>query len=91
MTPNLAPYAKAVVAALVAGLTSLGTALTDGKVSASELVSVALAFLLGLGIVYAAPKNADAPARNEDGNVDPGSLALGVVLGFIAAVLYLNR
>lgn len=57
---RLAPYAKAVAGGLAAGLAALGTALSDGAVSPAEWVAVASAFLAGTGIVYAAPKNAEA-------------------------------
>lgn len=53
-------YAKALLAALIAALTALGTALTDGGVSPSEWVAVALAFFVALGAVYSVP---NAPAE----------------------------
>ena len=43
---SIAPYAKAVVAALVAGLTALGTALADGNVEPVEWTGVIVAFLV---------------------------------------------
>lgn len=89
MIPQLAPYAKAVVGALVAGLTSLGTALTDGSVNASEWVSVALAFLLGLGIVYAAPKNAPKTPRNDHGFIDRGILYVLAAVALTLCILAL--
>ncbi|WP_422733989.1 hypothetical protein ACN26Y_29820 [Micromonospora sp. WMMD558] len=49
------PYAKAVVAALLAGLGALGTALVDNTVTPAEWVTVAGATLAGLGVVYAVP------------------------------------
>ena len=52
---NIAPYAKAIVAALVAGLTVLGTALTDDVVTTAEWVGVAIAVLGGGGLTYAVP------------------------------------
>lgn len=52
---NIAPYAKAVLAAVIAALTALGTALTDETISSSEWVAVALAFFVALGAVYAVP------------------------------------
>jgi hypothetical protein len=48
-------YAKAICAALVAGLTALGTALTDGGVSPSEMTVVAVAFLTAFSVVWAIP------------------------------------
>ena len=52
---NLKPYAKAIVAGLIAGLGVLGTALVDNQVSPAEWVAVAGATLAGLGVVYAVP------------------------------------
>ncbi len=49
------PYAKALVAAGLAGLGALGTALVDNQVSSAEWVGVASATLAGLGLVYAVP------------------------------------
>lgn len=60
---NLAPYAKAVVGAVVAGLGVLLTALDDDAVSASEWVAVAIATLTALAAVWAVPNRpADPPA-----------------------------
>ena len=52
---KLKPYAKAIVAALVAALAVLGTALTDDVITPAEWVLVASSFLGGLGITYAVP------------------------------------
>ncbi|MFG2165503.1 hypothetical protein [Micromonospora chersina] len=52
---NWKPYAKSIIGGLVAGLTALGTALTDNQVTTSEWVGVAIAALAALGIVYAVP------------------------------------
>ena len=52
---TLTPYAKALIGALIAGLTAIGTALTDGGVSPAEWVAAAVAFLVALGGVYAIP------------------------------------
>lgn len=51
-------YAKAVVAAIIAGLTALLPALDDSAVSAKEWVVVAVATLGALGITYAVPNKA---------------------------------
>lgn len=48
-------YAKAIVGALVAGLTAYGTALADGAVVPGEWVGVAVATLGALGAVWAVP------------------------------------
>jgi hypothetical protein len=55
MMSHLVLYAKAVTAALVAGLTALLTALDDDAVSSSEWVTVAIATLTGLAAVWAVP------------------------------------
>jgi EamA domain-containing membrane protein RarD len=51
----ISQYAKAVVGALVAGLTALGTALLDEAVTPAEWVAVAVAALTALGVVWAVP------------------------------------
>ena len=48
-------YAKAIVSGLIAGLSTLATGLADGALTAQEIIYAAIAFLLGLGIVYAVP------------------------------------
>ncbi|KXK61947.1 hypothetical protein AWW66_10930 [Micromonospora rosaria] len=53
-------YAKAITGAAVAGLTALGTALTDGQVTPAEWVGVAIATLGALGAIWAVP---NAPAE----------------------------
>lgn len=57
----IAPYAKAVTAALVAGLGALATALDDSAVSAQEGVTVAIALLVALGAVWAVPNRPSEP------------------------------
>jgi hypothetical protein len=54
-----AQMAKALVGALIAGLTALGTALADGEVTQGEWVGVAVAALGVLGAVFATPNAAD--------------------------------
>lgn len=53
MNPKL--YRKAIVAALIAGLGVLGTAVLDGTVTPVEWVAIATATLAGLGITYQVP------------------------------------
>jgi hypothetical protein len=48
-------YAKEIAGGVVAGLSSLITALGDNALSYQEIATVALAFVLGLGIVAAVP------------------------------------
>lgn len=61
---NVAPYLKALVAALVAGLSSLSAFLVNdtalGDITAGQWVAVAIAFLVALGAVFAVP-NAPQP------------------------------
>ena len=69
---KIAPYAKALVGAAVAGLGALGTALTDSHVSAQEWVAVASATLVALGVVFGVP-NADPAGEHQDESVQPPS------------------
>lgn len=62
---KIAPYAKAVTAAVIAGLTALVTALDDGSVTAQEGVIIAIALLTALGAVWAIP-NAEPVSGNTD-------------------------
>ena len=48
-------YLKAIVSALVAGLTAIVTGLGDNVLSAQEYVTAVIAFLVALGAVYAVP------------------------------------
>lgn len=50
-------YAKAVAAAVAAALAALVTALTDQAVTPAEWASIALAGIIGSGLVAAAPRN----------------------------------
>lgn len=64
---KFAPYAKSIVAFLLAGLTALGTALTDGSVTTQEWVAVAIASLATTGAVFAVPNTpAVVDPLNED-------------------------
>lgn len=49
------PYLKAVAGAAAAGLTALGTALTDGTVTPAEWCAVGVAVLTTGGAVYRTP------------------------------------
>ena len=66
----MSSYLKAIVGALVAGLGSLYTALTDGGVSAQEWVAVAIATLVALGTVWGVP-NLDPKAKRQNESVQP--------------------
>lgn len=52
---KLAPYAKALIGAAVAGLGSAAVALNDGHVTAGEWVAIASASLVTLGAVFGVP------------------------------------
>lgn len=67
---SIAPYAKAVIGALVAGLASLQQALDDGTLSAQEWTGVAIATLSGLALIWAIP-NKDPEAAHQDESVQP--------------------
>lgn len=78
---TIAPYAKAIIGALVAALGALGAALTpdaSGLVSVSEgeWVAIVTALLVGLLAVFATP-NRDPEAEHQDESVQPPSASLG--------------
>lgn len=58
---KIAPYAKAIIGALVAGLGALGVALEDGSISSQEYVTIAAAFLVALGAIFIVPNAPPAP------------------------------
>ena len=47
--------AKAVVAAVMAGLTALSTGLTDGKLTTTEIVAAVVALLVSYGATWTVP------------------------------------
>lgn len=56
---NVASYAKAIIAAVIAALSSLSAYLVNdtslGDITAGQWVAVAIAFLVALGAVFAVP------------------------------------
>ena len=52
---SIAPYAKALIGAVVAGLASAQQALDDGVISSAEGVGIAIATLTALALVWAIP------------------------------------
>ncbi len=58
-------FAKAIVGGLIAGLSALAGAVGDG-VSAEEWITVAVATLAGLGIVYRTPNAHRRPRAVKD-------------------------
>ena len=75
---KIAPYAKALTGALIAGLASLQQSLDDSTVSAQEWTGIAIATLSGLALVWAIP-NRDPEAEHQDESVQPpdGGLLYG--------------
>jgi hypothetical protein len=55
MVPYLKTIMKAIVGALVTGLTALVVALDDGEISQQEWLKAAIAFLSALIVVWAVP------------------------------------
>lgn len=62
----MSKYAKAIIAALIAGLGILGEGLTDGSLSGQEWIAAAVAALVALGGVYLVP-NKSTTARQSAG------------------------
>ena len=67
---KIAPYAKAIIGALVAALASLQQALDDNGVSAQEWTAIAIAFLTAAVLVFAVP-NKDPEAEHQSESVQP--------------------
>lgn len=60
MKDALAPFSKAIAGAFGTIVVSLGTAMSDGNLTGSEvIVAVGAGLVIGGGLVYAAPKNAE--------------------------------
>lgn len=74
-------YAKAVIAALVAGLGALQLALDDNVITGTEWVKVAVAVLAAAGLVWGVPNTAQtdavphASAPDDGGEVVPDAPA----------------
>ena len=69
---KISPYAKSLVAALVAGLGSLYQALdgADQRVTTQEWIAVAMTTLAAIGAVFAVP-NKDPEGTRQDESVQP--------------------
>lgn len=52
---RLAPYAKAIVAALTAGLGAMAAAVQDDAISSQEWITIVIAALGALGVTWAVP------------------------------------
>lgn len=66
---SIAPYAKAVAGGVIAGA-SAAVPLVDDGISLSDGLLIAIAFVLGLGGVYAVP-NKDPQAAHQAESVQP--------------------
>lgn len=63
---TIAPYAKAITGAIVAGLASAQQALLDDSaISSAEGVGIAIATLTALALVWAIPNGGGVPADDE--------------------------
>ena len=69
---TIAPYFKALTAALIAGA-SAAIPLVDDGLTASEGLGIAVAFLTALSAVYAVP-NKDPQAEHQAESVQPPQL-----------------
>jgi hypothetical protein len=61
----VAPYLKAVVGGLVAGLTALATALDNDSISAQEWLYAVIALLVGFSTVWAVPNRPPTTATKK--------------------------
>jgi len=52
---RIAPYAKAFIAAIVAGLSAITTGLVSNGLSWAEGITALIAFFVGLGAVFTVP------------------------------------
>jgi hypothetical protein len=60
MKNALAPYSKAIAGIVGTVTVSLGTAMADGDLTSKEaVVALGAGLVIGGGLVYAAPKNAE--------------------------------
>lgn len=80
-------YTKAILAGLIAIVGGIAVGYTDDSLTRGEFWTALSAGLVALGGVFQVP-NKDA---GEGGGVEPGSLALGLVLGAFLVYLILSR
>ena len=74
---RIAPYAKAVTAALVAFLTALATALDDSSISAREWVTALIALLVAGGAVFTVRNRQPETGELETGQLETGQPETG--------------
>ncbi len=73
-------YAKAIVGALVAGLTALATAAGDGQINMGEGFAVAIAVVATFGGVFGVPNRPATPRRDPYGHVGGDPLVVGLLV-----------
>ena len=57
---NLGKYTKAIVGAIIAGLSALQVAQADNVITQQEWITVAVAFVTALGVVWGVPNKPDS-------------------------------
>lgn len=87
MTPAM--YAKAIIGALVAGLTALATALDESGVTGAEWAGIAVTTLSTFAGVYAVPNAARRLSRGDVGRADP-LYVLAVVFVVVLIVAFVS-
>jgi hypothetical protein len=65
LADKIAAVSKAVAGGITGGAAAAGQALLDGQITGGEWITIAVAALVGAGLVYAAPANRD-PADDPD-------------------------
>lgn len=89
LTTELRAVAKALVAGLATAIaTAIGIA-GDG-IDLTDALILAGAFLAGAAPTWVVPNGAPPKTRNDDGNLEPGSAAIGLVVGLLVAYLILR-
>jgi len=61
----IAPYYKAVAAALIAFLSAIATGLSNGHLSAQEWITAVIAFLVAGGAVFSVPNKPGKATRGQ--------------------------
>lgn len=67
---TIAPYAKAIMGAIITGLGSARLALTDDTITKGEGIDIAVATLTALLVVWAIPNN-DPKGEHQEESVQP--------------------
>lgn len=87
-------YAKAIVGAILAGLTALGTAVVDGNLDAVEWIGIAAAVVATFGTVFRVPNafpitHRTIRRRDQHGHIGGDWLQLLALVFFIAFMVWL--